>query len=272
LNAPPDPYVGEGHKEAKKRVAMEEKCGVAKVLGISKLRANYKPYEAKRKLCASYDLFVADERVLGVLPKMLGKTFFQKKRHPLPVDLTKKDWAAQIRRAADATYLYLNGGSSLNVRVGLTSFEADAVVENVMAAAEGAAKVIPGGWDAFQAMFLKTTESVALPLFSLARQPDKEAAAAEPEEGGKKGGETKKGSEEAAAGGNRGKKLKEGTKEGKATEPAEEAPKPVKKAAKATPKEPKETKPAKAAAAGTKKRVAPSQPAAAAAGKKLKKR
>ena len=49
---------GRPYAEAKKHVAAMEKCGVAKVLGISKLRNNYKPHEAKRKLSDSYDLFV----------------------------------------------------------------------------------------------------------------------------------------------------------------------------------------------------------------------
>ena len=50
---------------------------VDKIIGVSKLRAKYKPYEAKRQLCASYDLFLGDERVVELLPKMLGKTFFK---------------------------------------------------------------------------------------------------------------------------------------------------------------------------------------------------
>lgn len=33
-------HQGEGHKDAKRKVAEMEKCGVAKVLGISKLRNN----------------------------------------------------------------------------------------------------------------------------------------------------------------------------------------------------------------------------------------
>jgi ribosome biogenesis protein UTP30 len=47
---------------------------------VSKLKARYKPFEAKRQLCASYDLFLADERVLPLLPPILGKTFFMKKK------------------------------------------------------------------------------------------------------------------------------------------------------------------------------------------------
>ena len=89
-------HQGEGHKEAKKKVADMEACGVAKVLGISKLRNNYKPHEAKRQLCDSYDLFCADARVLPILPKLLGKSFFKKKKQPVPVDLTKKDWACLL--------------------------------------------------------------------------------------------------------------------------------------------------------------------------------
>jgi len=54
---------GRPYAEAKKHVAAMEKCGVAKVLGISKLRNNYKPHEAKRKLSDSYDLFVAGRAI-----------------------------------------------------------------------------------------------------------------------------------------------------------------------------------------------------------------
>ena len=78
-------------------------AGVAKVIGISKLKANYHSYEEKRRLAASYDLFAADARIIPILPKLLGKSFFKKKKQPIPVDLTKGDWGAQIRRATDAT-------------------------------------------------------------------------------------------------------------------------------------------------------------------------
>ena len=120
-------HQGEGHKDAKRKVAEMEKCGVAKVLGISKLRNNYKPHEAKRKLCDSYDLFLADARVLPLLPKLLGKTFFKKKRQPVPVDLTKKDWPSQVRKAAAATYArrveesFSKKGFSVRPRTSLTS-------------------------------------------------------------------------------------------------------------------------------------------------------
>lgn len=66
--------VGEGHKEAKKRVKREELSRVAKVVGLSKLKTKYESHESKRQLCAAYDLFVADERIIPSLPKLLGES------------------------------------------------------------------------------------------------------------------------------------------------------------------------------------------------------
>ena len=83
---------------------------ISKVIGVSKLKARFKPYEAKRQLCASYTLFLADERVLPVLPPILGKTFFDKKKQPIPVDLRKKNLSAEIDRVLASTYLHLNKG------------------------------------------------------------------------------------------------------------------------------------------------------------------
>lgn len=65
---------GEGHKEAKKRVKREELSRVAKVVGLSKLKTKYESHESKRQLCAAYDLFVADERIIPSLPKLLGES------------------------------------------------------------------------------------------------------------------------------------------------------------------------------------------------------
>ena len=47
---------------------------------------------------------------------LTGKKFFQKKKQPIPVDLTVKDWAGQVRKATEATYMYHTGGTSLSIR------------------------------------------------------------------------------------------------------------------------------------------------------------
>lgn len=47
---------------------------------MEKLGTDYKSFEAKRKLSASYDLFLCDKRVYGRLSTLLGKKFFEKKK------------------------------------------------------------------------------------------------------------------------------------------------------------------------------------------------
>jgi len=165
---------GEGSKEAKARLAAGEACGVAKVIGLSKLKTDFVPHEAKRRLCASYDLFLADERILPLLPPLLGKTFFKKKKHPIPVDLEgpKRDWAAAIRRATAATYLYLGDGACSAVRVGRSGQAAEAVAANAAAAAAAVAALFSGkegqkdGWASIRSLYLKTNASVALPIYT----------------------------------------------------------------------------------------------------------
>jgi len=51
-----------------------------KVIGVTKLKKKYKPYEAKRQLCNSYDIFLSDDRVIPILPKLIGKSFYEKKK------------------------------------------------------------------------------------------------------------------------------------------------------------------------------------------------
>lgn len=54
-----------------------------KVISVEKLGTDYRSFEAKRKLCASYALFLCDKRVYDRLPTLLGKKFFEKKKYGL---------------------------------------------------------------------------------------------------------------------------------------------------------------------------------------------
>jgi ribosome biogenesis protein UTP30 len=49
-------------------------------VGIEKLKGKFKPFEARRMLLRENGLFLADERVIPLLPGLLGKKFFQAKK------------------------------------------------------------------------------------------------------------------------------------------------------------------------------------------------
>lgn len=161
-----DDKSGKGHKVAKKKLETQaDKAGIAKVVGTSKLRTKFESFEAKRNLCRQFDLFLADDRVLPSLPKLLGKSFFKKKKQPIPVDLTGKDWKVQIDKARECTTMFLSGGSCLSIKMARRSHEASEVLENVLAVLETVAEKVPKKWDNVQAVFIKSADSVALPVY-----------------------------------------------------------------------------------------------------------
>ena len=53
---------------------------VSRVVGIKKLKGKFKPFEARRMLLRENGLFLADDRVIPLLPKLLGKAFFNAKK------------------------------------------------------------------------------------------------------------------------------------------------------------------------------------------------
>lgn len=198
-------HKGEGHKAAKERLAkLLHNGGVSKVVGLSKLRTKYESHEAKRQLCGAHDLFLADDRILPSLPKLIGKSFFKRKKTPIPVDMRAKDFAAQVKAALGATYMTRPSGTCVSVRVARSSMPAAHVSANAASALAGVVAHIPKKWANVQAVYLKTSESVALPVYQvLPDAPTKipASASAGKAAAGKAGAAAAKGPATAAAAG-----------------------------------------------------------------------
>lgn len=69
----------DAYKELVASPAFPKELGarINRVIGVKQLRADYgKSYEAQRQLKASHDIILADDRIITLLPKILGKTFY----------------------------------------------------------------------------------------------------------------------------------------------------------------------------------------------------
>eukprot|EP00939_MAST-03C_sp_MAST-3C-sp1_P001436 g1436.t1 len=152
-------------KEIKKRLEERPVACVKKVLSLKKLRSDYKDFEAKRKLCSSYDMFLCQDSILPMMPKAIGKKFFVKKKQPIPLKCTSLDLGVPVRRALDSTYLYLGWGSSTSVRIGITSMSEEEIVSNIIKALDGITLRVPKKWRGIRSLHIKTGNSVALPIF-----------------------------------------------------------------------------------------------------------
>ncbi|KAG2372438.1 uncharacterized protein HKW66_Vig0206930 [Vigna angularis] len=161
------PNKGRVTKAQAQAKVQSESIPVAKILKLSKLASDYRAFEAKRKLCDSYDLFFAEKSIVPLLPRLLGKQFFKKRKLPVPVDLKKSNWKEQVERACSSAMLFMRTGTCSVVRVAKVGMERDSIVENVMAAVEGIVEVVPKKWGNVRSLHLKLLESVALPVYQV---------------------------------------------------------------------------------------------------------
>lgn len=158
--------------EAAQKRIKSEGIPITKVLKLSKLKSEYNSFEARRKLCNSFDVFFADRRVYPLLPKYLGKQFYKKKRRlPVPLDLRRSDttWKEQIENACNSSLLSFGSGTCNALRIGRCGLNnlmgSEEIIENVFAAIGGIVEIVPKKWNGIRALHLKLSDSLALPIF-----------------------------------------------------------------------------------------------------------
>lgn len=164
---------------------------ITRVIGVSKLKARYKPFETRRQLRDEHDVFLADDRVITLLPKLLGKIFYGGSKRPIPVslepskqkDATGKRQAApknldtksiappaqvarEIERTLSCAQVQLSPTTTTSVRVGLANFSAEQVANNVEAVVDGMVeKFVTKGWRNIKAVHIKGPNTTALPIW-----------------------------------------------------------------------------------------------------------
>lgn len=72
--------VKDPQREYKDLIAQHDIKFISRVVDIKHLKGKWKPFEARRMLLHEHGLFLADERVVPLLPKLLGSKFFQAKK------------------------------------------------------------------------------------------------------------------------------------------------------------------------------------------------
>ncbi|QRV92438.1 ribosomal protein L1p/L10e family [Ceratobasidium sp. AG-Ba] len=153
-------------REYKDLLAAQNIKFVSRVVGVTKLKGKFKPFEARRQLLKEHGLFLADDRVVPLLPKLLGKMFFEAKKQPIPVNLQRKDLKVELERAVSSTYMHQNQGTCTSIKIAPISFTPAQVLENLATALPNIVKHIKGGWDNVQSLNIKTSTSVSLPIWS----------------------------------------------------------------------------------------------------------
>ncbi|MCJ1309254.1 hypothetical protein MMC25_002912 [Agyrium rufum] len=177
------------------------KSQITKVIGLEKLTKRYQTFESRRQLQSEHDIFLADDRIITRLPKVLGKAFYKGSKRPLPVNLSppqarKKNrdpavtsvgktpaattdvngnpskaapptqLAAEIQRALSATQVYLSPSVTTAIRVGSSSFTPEQIAANIdTVVREMVERFVPKKWANVKAIHVKGANTLALPIW-----------------------------------------------------------------------------------------------------------
>lgn len=170
----------------------ELRSRITRVIGVKKVKAKYSQYEAQRQLLAEHDLFIADDRIITQLPKLLGKTFYKSAaKRPIPVNMQAPaprsegkriarakgvgaeraviepaKLAKEIQRTLDSALIALAPSTQTAVRVALAGWKAEEVAANVEAVAkELIDRFVPQKWRGVRALHIKGPNTAALPIW-----------------------------------------------------------------------------------------------------------
>ncbi|GFT23036.1 ribosomal L1 domain-containing protein 1 [Nephila pilipes] len=139
---------------------------VTEVIPLRQLRTEYKTFESRRHLVGAYDVFLADKKIACYLPKLLGKTFFQKRKFPIQINMKAVNLKDQIEKAlSQAEFSLACRGSSFAFEVARLSMENNDILENIMASVKLLADKLPGKWDNIFGIYIKTARSKAIPIY-----------------------------------------------------------------------------------------------------------
>jgi ribosome biogenesis protein UTP30 len=140
---------------------------IKKVLGLQSLRTKHAQFKQRRELLHKYTIFMADDRILPMLTKALGKDFMKAKKQPIPIALTRKEALPfAILKALSATFMTLSEGTCVNIRAGNTGMPANKLAANIVAITENAIDKLPRKWANVRSIAIKTPESVSLPVYN----------------------------------------------------------------------------------------------------------
>jgi ribosome biogenesis protein UTP30 len=170
----------------------ELRSRITRVIGVHKIKAKFHQYEAQRQLLAEHDIFLADDRIITQLPKLLGKTFYKSSaKRPIPINIqapaprtdgkrvvrakgdsavketiSPQKLAAEIEKTLKAALVALSPSTLTSVRIGFAGWPAEKLSENITAVAnELITKFVPKRWRGVRALHIKGPKTAALPIW-----------------------------------------------------------------------------------------------------------
>lgn len=139
---------------------------VTEIISLRELFTEYKQYEARRKLCNAYDIFLTDRKIFSSVISALGKDAITRGKVPRKINIAAKNLKQEITNTLAYTVCCFRGrGSVCSICIGNISQSKDELVENILAVVDKFAAVIPGNWENIRRLHIKCSRSLAIPIY-----------------------------------------------------------------------------------------------------------
>ncbi|XP_003746082.1 ribosomal L1 domain-containing protein 1 [Galendromus occidentalis] len=139
------------------------------ILPVMQLETEFKPFEAKRKLCQAFDHFICDHRILFRMPQLLGTSFFKRRKLPIRVYMKDEEKLKDIiEEAIQKTLIYITPeGPNVSMKVGnLHDHTDEQIAENIQSILDVfIPESLPGGESNLNSMHLASFAGRSVPLY-----------------------------------------------------------------------------------------------------------
>lgn len=143
---------------------------LSQIYTLTQIKKEFKPFEKRRELYSSFDLFLVDDALMNLMPTALGKIFYgsSNNKSPLPIrvgstsnsnQISITTLKNQVEKSLNSTYFLPPMGVNVSIKFGALSNDEDMLFANlndVLATFES---------DSIKSIMMKSTDSPALPLF-----------------------------------------------------------------------------------------------------------
>jgi proteasome-interacting protein CIC1 len=138
---------------------------LAQIVTVKDLKTKYKAYEARRKLLSEYDIFLTDSSIANMIPKLLGKIFFESSKFPLTISITERKelnvdkLVKNFNKALKSIGYRLPMGSNMSLRLGMLGQNIENLIENIQTITKFLEKF------SIRLIQIKLKDSPSLPLY-----------------------------------------------------------------------------------------------------------
>lgn len=139
---------------------------IDEVISFKQLKMEYRTFEARRKLCSAYDIFLVDDNIATLIGPYLGRCFLEEKKMPFPIKLTRGNVNNKIDKCLSTSRLLVNTCSSrCSTKFGSLDQDESDLLNNFRCVLKCVNEKLPGKLENVRSIDINVADCPMLPVY-----------------------------------------------------------------------------------------------------------